>query len=309
MPKRDLLSLDPVSTEEIEWLILRAKVYKKGGAFQPLKGYAVGLAFEKVSTRTRVSFEVAVLRLGGHPIFLSFDDIQIKRGEPIADTARVLSGYLNGLVIRTYEHEKLLAWGKYATVPVINGLTDLHHPCQALSDLFTIYEKKKKLKGLKLAYIGDGNNVAHSLLEGGARVGMKMAVASPEGFGPDPEIVKRAEEVAKKHGGSVSVEEDPYWAVEEADILYTDVWVSMGQEKEKQKRAKLFKPYQINQKLLACAKRDCLVMHCLPANRGEEITAEAMDGPHSIIFEQAENRLPMHQAILERWVGVQKDSK
>ncbi|MDC4225111.1 MAG: ornithine carbamoyltransferase [Candidatus Manganitrophus sp.] len=307
MPKRDLLSLDSLSLEQIEWLLRRAQYYKDRSRATkeslPLVGRSVGLLFEKSSTRTRVSFEVAVTRLGGHPIFLSFDDIQIKRGETIGDTARVLSGYLDGLVIRTYEQEKLEDWARNASIPVINGLTDLHHPCQILSDLLTILEKRGKLKGLKLAYIGDGNNIAHSLMEGGAKVGMEVVVACPKKFTPNANIVKQTQEVALKSGGKIQVIHDPVAAAEGADILYTDVWVSMGQEKEKQVRTRQFKPYQINQKLVAQAKPDVLVMHCLPAHRGEEITAEVMEGPHSVIFDQADNRLPMQEAILERWVG------
>ena len=309
--RRDLLSLGALSAEEMEWLLHRAQQYKNGpvpspskkGAFRSLEGRSVGLLFEKSSTRTRVSFEVAISRLGGHPIFLSFDDIQIKRGETISDTARVLSGYLDALVIRTYEQEKLEEWARSATIPIINGLTDLHHPCQILSDLFSITEKRGKLKGLKLVYIGDGNNIAHSIMEGGAKMGMQIVIASPKGFMPNEEIVRQAQAAAKKSGGAVSILIDPLKAAEGADILYTDVWVSMGKEGEKKNRAKQFKPYQINQALVERAKSDVLVMHCLPAHRGEEITADVMEGPHSIIFVQADNRLPMQQAILERWVG------
>lgn len=307
MPKRDLLSLAPISTEEIEWLLGRAQFYKNRSRASmeslPLAGRSVGLLFEKSSTRTRVSFEVAVTRLGGHPIFLSFDDIQIKRGETIGDTARVLSGYLDGLVIRTYEQEKLEDWARNASIPIINGLTDLHHPCQILSDLLTILEKRGKLKGLKLAYIGDGNNIAHSLMEGGAKVGMKVVIACPKKFMPDVGIVKETQSVARKSGGKIEVIHDPIQAAAGADILYTDVWVSMGQETEKRIRARQFKPYQINSKLAAQAAPDVLIMHCLPAHRGEEITAEVMEGPRSVIFDQADNRLPMQEAILERWVG------
>jgi len=303
MLKRDLLSLGPVTKREISQLIKRARIYKKGSRLRPLAGRSVGLLFEKSSTRTRVSFEVAVWRLGGLPIFLSFDDIQIKRGETIADTARVLSGYLDALVIRTYEQEKLEEWRENATIPVINGLTDLHHPCQILSDLFTIQEKKGKLKGLKLVYVGDGNNIAHSLLEGGATVGMEIVIASPKKYMPDHKVVETAKAMAKKSGGSISVLSDPLKAVEGADMVYTDVWVSMGQETERQKRIKVLKPYQLNKKLLACAKPDVMVMHCLPAHRGEEITAEVIEDSHSVIFEQAVNRLPMQQAILEMCIG------
>ncbi|MBI3802410.1 MAG: ornithine carbamoyltransferase [Nitrospirae bacterium] len=307
MPKRDLLSLASLPIDEIEWLLSRAQFYKNRSRASreshPLAGRSIGLLFEKSSTRTRVSFEVAVSRLGGHPIFLSFDDIQIKRGETIGDTARVLSGYLDGLVIRTYEQEKLEEWAQNAAIPIINGLTDQHHPCQILSDLLTILEKRGKLKGLTLAYIGDGNNIAHSLMEGGAKVGMRVVIACPKKFTPDPVIIRRAQAIARETGGRVEVIHDPIAAAKGADIFYTDVWVSMGQEKEQRARRKIFKPYQINQKLIAQAKTDLLVMHCLPAHRGEEIAAEVMDGPHSIVFDQADNRLPMQQAILERWIG------
>ncbi|MFQ5578969.1 MAG: ornithine carbamoyltransferase [Nitrospiria bacterium] len=303
MRKCDLLCLGPISKREITQLIKRAGVYKKGGRMRPLAGRSVGLLFEKSSTRTRVSFEVAVWRLGGLPIFLSFDDIQIKRGETIADTARVLSGYLDALVIRTYEQEKLEEWRDYATIPVINGLTDLHHPCQVLADLFTIKEKRGRLKGLKLVYVGDGNNMAHSLLEGGATVGMEVVIASPRAYKPDPMLVQSAMIMAKKSGGAISVLSDPLKAVKGADVVYTDVWVSMGQEGECKKRLKVLKPYQVNKKLLAGARSDVMVMHCLPAHRGEEISADVMEDSRSVIFEQAANRLPMQQAILEMCIG------
>lgn len=302
MPKRDLLDLVSLSFEDIDWLLNRTAIYKKGDDSHPLVGKSVGLLFEKSSTRTRVSFEVAVWRLGGLPIFLSFEDIQIKRGETIADTARVLSAYLDALVVRTYEQQKVEQWAQYATIPIINGLTDLHHPCQILSDLFTITQKKGRLQGLKLVYIGDGNNIAHSLIEGGAKVGMNVVIASPEGFKPEPAIVQAGQEMAKLSRGSISLENDPLKAVQEADILYTDVWVSMGQEDERETRLKILAPYQINQGLVDRAKKDVLVMHCLPAHRGEEITDEVMEGPHSIVFEQSANRLPMQQAILEKWI-------
>jgi len=302
MPKSDLLHLADLSAPDIEGLIHRAAIYKKGSAERPLAGRSVGLLFEKSSTRTRVSFEVAIWRLGGLPIFLSFDDIQIKRGETIADTARVLSSYLDALVVRTYEQSKVEEWAAHADIPVINGLTDWHHPCQILADLFTIWEKRGHLQGLKLVYIGDGNNIAHSLIEGGAKVGMEIVIAAPEGFQPDPAIVKQGERMAEASGGRVSVETDAHQAVQGADVLYTDVWVSMGQEAERAERLQTLAPYQINQKLVDGAKDNVLVMHCLPAHREEEITAEVMEGRHSIIFAQSANRLPMQQAILEKWV-------
>ena len=303
MPKRDLLTISQLSSEEVDRLLSRSAAHQEGstGEARPLFGEGIGLIFEKSSTRTRVSFEMAVWQLGGYPMFLSADDIQIKRGETIADTARVLSGYLSGLVIRTFEQELLLEWASHATIPVINGLTDFHHPCQALADLFTIKQARKKLTGLKLAYVGDGNNVAHSLMEAAAKVGMDMVLACPKGFEPDREILAAAGREAMKNGGAVRVVRDPKEAAEKADVLYTDVWVSMGREKESASRRKQFKPYQINRILLSRARPDALVMHCLPAHRGEEITGEVMESPQSVIFEQAKNRLPVQKAILE-WV-------
>jgi len=299
MPKCDLLDLNALSYEEIEALISRAASYKKGTTDRPLAGKSVGLLFEKSSTRTRVSFEVAVWRLGGLPIFLSSEDIQIKRGETIADSARVLSRYIDALVIRTYEQEKLELWAKHATIPIINGLTDLHHPCQVLSDLLSIQEERGKLQGLKLVYVGDGNNMANSLLEGGAKVGMNVTIAAPPSRLPDASIVIQAKLDALKWGSQVVIEHDPEKAAEGADILYTDVWVSMGEEQDRDALLKILRPYQINDTLLAKAKPNCLVMHCLPAHREEEITDTVMEGPNAIIFEQAANRLPMQQAILE----------
>jgi ornithine carbamoyltransferase len=303
MAKRDLLTVSRLSSEEVDWILTRSSAHQEGstGEARLLFGKGIGLIFEKSSTRTRVSFEMAAWQLGGHPMFLSADDIQIKRGETIADTARVLSGYLSGLVIRTFEQERLLEWANHATIPVINGLTDLHHPCQALADLFTIKQARKKLAGLKLAYVGDGNNVAHSLMEAAAKVGMEMVMACPKGFEPDQKILDAAGREAMKNGGAVRVVRDPKEASEKADVLYTDVWVSMGREKESASRRKLFKAYQINRMLLSGARPDAIVMHCLPAHRGEEITEEVMESPQSVIFEQARNRLPVQKAILE-WV-------
>ncbi|VAX29883.1 Ornithine carbamoyltransferase [hydrothermal vent metagenome] len=300
MPKRDFLSLAPLSPKDLNWLLLRAEEYKKDFVLlRPLENQVIGLFFEKSSTRTRVSFEVAIKRLGGHPLFLSANDIQVKRGETIADTARVLSSYLDGLVIRTFDQQDLEIWAKNASIPVINGLTDLLHPCQILTDLFTIYQKRGLLKGLKLAYIGDGNNIAHSLLIGGAKTGMQIAVASPKTRQPNKTIFTQAAKLAGESGGSVSIGTDAKEAAKDADILYTDVWVSMGDEDKKASLVKKLKPYQINEALLEQAKSDCLVMHCLPAHRGEEITEAVMEGPNSVIFEQAANRLPVQQAILE----------
>ncbi len=300
MPKRDFLSLAPLSLKDFNWLLGRAEEYKKDFVLlRSLENQVVGLLFEKASTRTRVSFEVAITRLGGHSIFLSSDDMQVKRGESIADTARVLSAYLDCLVIRTFKQQDLETWAQYASIPVINGLTDLYHPCQILTDLFTIYQKRGALKGLKLAYIGDGNNIAHSLMIGGAKTGMHVAIASPKTRQPNKAIFTQAARLAGESEGSVSIGSDPKEAAQEADILYTDVWVSMGDENKKASLIKKLTPYQINETLLEQANADCLVMHCLPAHRGEEITDAVMEGPNSVIFEQAANRLPVQQAILE----------
>ncbi len=300
MAKRDFLNLISLSLKDLNWILIRAKEYKKNFVLlRPLENQSIGLLFEKASTRTRVSFDVAITRMGGRALFLSFDDIQVKRGETIEDTARVLSSYLDALIIRTFAQEDLDAWAKHATIPVINGLTDLYHPCQIMADLFTIYQKRGPLKGLKLTYIGDGNNVANSLMIGGAKTGMHITIASPKSRKPNKDVIKEAEALAEKEGGTITFETDPDKAAEGADILYTDVWVSMGDEDKKAVLVKKLKPYQINKALLSKAKEDCLVMHCLPAHRGEEITAEVMDGPHSVIFEQAANRLPVQQAILE----------
>jgi ornithine carbamoyltransferase len=299
MTERDLLSLRSLSPHEIRRLIDRARERAPSRA---LEGKSVGLFFEKASTRTRVSFEVAIAQLGGHPMFLPAQDIQLGRGETIADTARVLSRYLDALVIRTFGQDRLEEWARHATIPVINGLTDLHHPCQILADLLTIDEQKGKLAGIVVAYAGDGNNVAHSLLEGCAMMGMTCRIAAPAGYHPHAEIVKWCEIEARNTGGAVWVGEDPREAVRGADVIYTDVWTSMGQEAESRTRANVFRRYQINVDLLRLAKPDAIVMHCLPAHRGEEITNDVMEGPRSVIFDQAENRLHIQKAILEMFV-------
>ena len=265
-----------------------------------LSGKTLGLFFEKPSTRTRVSFETGMNQLGGQSIFLSVADIQMRRGETVADTARVLSRYLDGLVIRAYEHHAVEEWACNATIPVINGLTDLHHPCQVLSDLFTIREKKRRWKGTKIAYVGDGNNVANSLIEGAAIMGMAISVACPSGYEPDASIVEWARAKAERTKASIEILRDPYVAVKSADVLYTDVWTSMGQEKEQARRLQVLAPYQLNGKLVAAAHPDAIVMHCLPAHRGQEITADVLDGPQSVVLDQAENRLHVQKAILIR---------
>jgi ornithine carbamoyltransferase len=252
------------------------------------------MIFEKSSTRTRVSFEVAMTELGGHAIYLNYRDIQLGRGESVADTARVMARYVHAIMARVYKHETLTGLSKYATVPVINGLSDLEHPCQILADLLTIREYKGKLKNLNFSWIGDGNNVCNSAILACALTGMKITVACPEGYEPNSEILNKARDI----GGTVNVIRDPLKAAKNADILYTDVWVSMGEEEEYEQRLRDFKPYQINSKLLEQAKHDVMVLHCLPAHRGEEITAEVVDGPNSAVFDQAENRLHAQKALL-----------
>jgi len=257
------------------------------------------MIFTKPSTRTRVSFEVAMWQLGGYGLFLSAQELQLRRGETIADTARVLSRYVDGIMIRTFDHRDVEDLARYGTVPVINGLTDLLHPCQVLADYFTVYEKKGRTKGLKMVYVGDGNNVAHSLMFGGAKVGMNVTVACPPGYEPLSHIVELAREDARATGATIEVTHDPVDAVRGADVIYTDVWASMGQEAEHEKKAQALAGFQVNEALVkAAGKEDVMVMHCLPAHRGEEITDEVMDGPHSVVFDEAENRLHVQKAIL-----------
>ncbi|RCX19051.1 ornithine carbamoyltransferase [Fontibacillus phaseoli] len=304
---RDFLEMDDYTSEEIEYLIdlaieIKAK-QKNGEVYQPLKGKTIGLIFEKSSTRTRVSFEVGTYQLGGHALFLSKNDIQLGRGETIADTAGVMSRYLDGIMIRTFGHDKVVDLAQYATVPVINGLSDLAHPCQVLADFQTIYEHKGVLKGLKLAYIGDGNNMAHSLMIGGAKLGVHVSVASPEGYEPDPQVVASAQEIAKATGAIIEVVRDPQDAVKDAGVIYTDVWASMGFEEEQKAREVAFASYQVNEDLAKLAKPDYLFMHCLPAHRGEEVSKGVIDGKHSIIFDQAENRLHAQKALMAALIG------
>lgn len=304
---RDLLELNDYTPEEIRYLLdlaieLKAR-QKNGEIYQPLKGKTVGLIFEKSSTRTRVSFEVGTYQLGGHALFLSSADIQIGRGETIADTARVLSRYLDGIMIRTYGHNKVEELAKYASVPVINGLSDAAHPCQVLADFQTVLEHKGRLKGLKLAFVGDGNNMAHSLLLGGAKLGVHVAVAGPAGYEPDPAVVAEAQAIGKETGAEITVTHSPEEAVRDADILYTDVWASMGFEAEQLAREAAFKDYQVNGELARLAKPDYLFLHCLPAHRGEEVSEGVIDGPNSVIFDQAENRLHAQKALMAALIG------
>ncbi|PYI51195.1 ornithine carbamoyltransferase [Paenibacillus flagellatus] len=304
---RDFLGLVDYAPEEIRYLIDLAielkKKQKAGEPYQPLKGKTLGMIFEKSSTRTRVSFEVGMYQLGGHALFLSKNDLQIGRGETIWDTAQTMSRYLDGIMIRTYAHRTVIDLARGATVPVINGLTDRSHPCQALADYQTVLEKKGKLQGLKIAYIGDGNNMVHSLMMGAAKLGLHMAVASPEGYDPDPEVTANSRENASKTGGSLLLTRDPKEAIADADVVYTDVWASMGFEAEQAAREIAFQNYQVNEELTRYAKKDFLFMHCLPAHRGEEVSEGVIDGPNSIIFDQAENRLHAQKAVMAALMG------
>ncbi len=296
----DLLKISDFSAVEIAELItsgIRTKDrLKRGIPHTPLEGKVLGLIFEKPSTRTRVSFESAMYQLGGHTIFLSSNSTQIGRGEPIKDTARVMSGYVDGVMIRTFGHEIIEEFAEYSSVPIINGLTDMHHPCQVLADVMTITERKGGLKGLKVAWIGDGNNMANSWIEAAAILGFELTVACPDGYCPDEDVLAWAMEKGADVKTCASVTD----AVKGADVLNTDVWASMGQEEERAERIKVFAGYQINADTLKLAKKDALVLHCLPAHRGEEITDEAIEGPHSAVWQQAENRLHVQKAVLER---------
>ena len=299
---RDFLTLKDFTGQEIMDMVqlgidLKAKL--KAGIPTPiLAGKSLGMIFQKSYTRTRVSFEVGMYQLGGQALFLSSNDLQIGRGEPIQDTARVLSRYLDAILIRTFSHQEVEDLAKYADVPVINGLTDDYHPTQVIADLITIQEHKGHLKGIKFAYVGDGNNMTHSLMIGGAKTGMDVVVACPDGYMPNPEIVAQAQQYAAEYGGSVTVLHDPKEAVADADVVYTDTWASMGQEAEKEIRKKAFAGYQVDSALMALAKSDAIFMHCLPAYRGWEVTEEIMESAQSVVFDEAENRLHAHKAIL-----------
>jgi len=299
---RDFLTLLDYSTEEISYLLQLAKELKAkqkaGKTYQPLLGKVLGMIFEKSSTRTRVSFETGIYQLGGTGLFLSTNDIQLGRGETISDTAKVLSGYLDGIMIRTYHQSDIEELASHATIPIINGLSDDFHPCQVLADLQTIEEVKGTLAGLKLAFVGDGNNMANSLMIGAAKMGMNFSIASPKQYLPQASIVEKAKQIAQDTGSIIKVTTDPVEAVKEADVIYTDVWASMGQEEEQAKRLKEFANYQVNQQLLDHAKSDYIFMHCLPAHRGEEVTADIIDGDHSVVFQEAENRLHAQKALM-----------
>ena len=299
---KDLLSIHDLTSEEVERILTMAQKLKRmqkiGVPHEYCKGKTLAMLFSKASTRTRISFETGFHQLGGHAIYLSDKDSQIGRGEPIRDTARVLSRMVDGIMVRTFAHASVVELAAYASIPVINGLTDLLHPCQALTDLLTIREHRKTFKGRKLVYVGDGNNMAHSLMYACAKVGMNMVCASPRCYQPDPVVVKQAQEDAALTGCTVTVEENIFKAAENADVLYADVWTSMGEEAERDVRMAALHEYQINSELLKVAREDALVMHCLPAHRGEEITEEVLEGPQSVVWDEAENRLHTQKAIM-----------
>lgn len=299
---KDFLTLADFSPETISELLklaaeLKAK-HLNGEETNLLKGKILGMIFEKPSTRTRVSFEAGMLQLGGQAIHLNSQEMQLGRGEPVSDTAKVLSHYVDAIMIRTFAHSRVEELAEHATIPVINGLTDLFHPCQALADLLTIQEVKGTLAGLKMAYIGDGNNVAHSLMIAAAKMGMNITIASPKGYEPDQSVIELAKQFAEESGAAIVITNDPTEAAADADVIYTDVWTSMGQEKENEIRLKAFAGFQVNEELVQNAKKDYMFLHCLPAHRGEEVSAEVIDGSNSYVFQQAGNRLHAQKALL-----------
>jgi ornithine carbamoyltransferase len=292
--KRDFTSIRDLTGEEIEFLLEKAFEMKRAGKRyeKSLTGYTLGLLFEKASTRTRVSFESAMYRLGGQTLFLSSRDTQLSRGEPVKDTARVLARYLDGLAIRTYSQGLVEEMAGWADIPVINALSDKYHPCQVLSDLMTVKEKQGKLDGLRIAWVGDGNNMANSWINAAGALGFQLTLACPSGYGPDGDVLSGA-------GENVRVIADPREAVSGADVINTDVWASMGQEGQQEERVRVFQNFQVNESLVKLGNPGAIVMHCLPAHRGEEITDEVLEGPQSVVFDQAENKMHLHQAILE----------
>ena len=305
--KRDFLSFKDWSKEELDSILKRAielkDLQRKGVAYHPLTGKTLAMIFEKSSTRTRVSFEVGMFQLGGHAIFMSPRETQIGRGEPVKDTARVLSRYVNGIMIRTFSQEVVEELAGYSTVPVINGLTDLLHPCQIMADLLTVIEKKGTYEGLKMAWIGDGNNMANSWIEAAGKLGFDLTLACPKGYTPDPLILGDAHKITT---GKIRLTSDPFEAAKDGDVINTDVWASMGQEDEKKQRQVAFIGYQVNTELMKVAQKDAIVLHCLPAHRGEEITEEVIEGPNSMVWDQAENRLHVQKAIMEKLMGGKK---
>ena len=302
MKGKSLISINDLSLEAIYQIFDLSKTLKEklliGEPHKILEGRTLGMIFSKPSTRTRISFETGIYQLGGLGMYFGKNDLQLGKSENISDTAKVLSRYLNGIMIRTFDHQDVIDLAKFGSIPIINGLTDLLHPCQVLTDLFTILEKKRTLKGLKLAYLGDGNNMAHSLLHGCSKVGMNIVLATPSNYKPVKEIVENAKKNAKYMGSKVEIIEDPVAAVNNADIIYTDVWASMGQESEAEDRKKKFIKYQVNSKLVRNAKDDYLFMHCLSVHRGDKITDEVADSVNSVIFDEAENRLHVQKAIM-----------
>ncbi len=302
--KKDITTLLDLEKEDFDRLFQRATELKsrhrQGHVDTPLRGKTLGLIFDKKSTRTRLSFETAMAQLGGTSIFISSQDTQMARAEPIRDTARVLSRYLEGLAIRTYSQDLLHEFARYSSIPVINALTDLYHPCQVLSDLLTVIEFKHGYSGIQIAWVGDGNNVSHSWINAAAVLGLKLVLACPDGYRPDRQVMEKA--LARKCG-EIRVVADPVEAVRNADVIYTDVWASMGKEGESAARKRAFASFQVNRRLLEQAPKDVIVMHCLPAHRGEEISDAVLEGPHSVVWDQAENKMHMHKAILEALLG------
>lgn len=302
--KKDLISIFDLTPKEIWSLLSLARSLKGGKKYKPvLTGKSLGLIFEKPSTRTTVSFAVAMYQLGGFPLVLDARNLQRKRGETIPDTVRTLSRYLDALMIRAFNHKDVEEFADWADIPVINGLTDTEHPCQILGDILTIIEKKKitspaGLKKIKVVFVGDGNNIANSWIGAAALMGFTFTLARPKGYGPNLRILEKAVKTARSTGAKIDISQDPEDAVRGADVIYTDVWISMGEESERDKRLKAFKRFQVNAELVARAKKGCMVMHCLPANRGEEITADVMEKKDSVIFDQAENRLHIQKAVL-----------
>jgi ornithine carbamoyltransferase len=306
MAQKHFLSLKDWSRDEIELLFEQAAAIKANpeAYASALSGQSLAMIFQKPSTRTRVSFEVGMYELGGRALFLGSDDIQLNRGETIADTARVLSRYVHGIVARVFAHQDVLDLARHGSVPVINGLSDLLHPCQALADYFTLRERRGGLQGLKLAYVGDGNNVANELMFGAVKLGMRCSIGCPKGYEPNPLIFKSAQREAQKLGSPVpEVTQNAFEAVAGADVVYTDVWTSMGQEAEAEERVRAFQGYSVTPKLMSAAGREALFMHCLPAHRGEEVAAEVIDGPQSAVFDEAENRLHVQKAVLVTLMG------
>ena len=302
--KKDFLSVYDLTRKDFDRIFRHAanlkSMLKDGIIYQPLAGRTLGMIFDKSSTRTRLSFEAGMYQLGGLAIYLNSRDTQLGRGESIADTARIASRYLDAVMIRTFSQESVEEFARHATIPIINGLTDLMHPCQIVSDLLTLVEKKGGYEGLRIAYVGDGNNVANSWIDAAAKLPFRLALACPKGYDPDARILERGKKKAPK---GVTLYRDPVQAVKNADVVYTDVWASMGQEAEQEARARIFEGYQVNRALMKNARPDAIVMHCLPAHRGEEISAEVLDGPQSVVWDEAENRLHVQKAILEILVG------